>query len=242
VGNNRVGMSRKERSSKIYEKFLKLHREVESVYSWKSGKNDLLKIELRLKSVSKSKKEAVFIPFPTSLHILQDLVSGIGKLNFYIPSLSEYFSVDIVNFKENMEITIKLPEKMYFYERRKNERFHLVSPLIIRTKSFAGNEGPIVKNSYDISLDGTSIVLPTSEKTGWRVNQVIEEFSIIYNGTKVDTAVKICNIKKIGPYLLEGHPYGGVKYSFQFTKKDQNFKSLINTIIKGHLKIDQTQN
>jgi hypothetical protein len=204
----------------------------QTVLCWYVLNDHTVKAELTVLNFHPNKDEIVFKPMPGSLPYLKQMISGSGKMNFFLPCQSCTFSSELKSLDENGKLVTSLPEVFRFNDRRSGHRVDLEMTI---WADFEINGKKYHKKCFDLGAGGLSIVFSNLEHFRGRINQSLDSIELTVGKNKIETKCQIVNILKLTPYKLDNCPYGGSRVSFKFLKLKEKDKETLEGIVMSHL-------
>jgi hypothetical protein len=201
------------------------------VFAFYTFQGHVLKTQITAKKIKKELNQIVFHAQGENLLYLQEMVSGSGKINLYLPSDSIMFSCEMKNLDEEGYMVTGLPEVIYSFDRRSDERFFLEEPILV---TFKWKKRTFTKECYDLSAGGLSLVFSKSEAINFKDGDFVDEFKICYGKKHIPVKAMVVGKRKIDPYTNNNIMYSGLKFSMSFKDQEPALKKLINAILEGH--------
>ena len=200
------------------------------LYVWNCHNDSITKAEVVLENYNKIKKYIICKPTEGSAYYLADMVTGMGKLNFYIPDKSIYFISELKMLKD--ELVISWPEKLYLNDRREIERTNdFTSQVEIE---FEYDKKRFKRNCFDIGPGGLSFILSTTETYNFKKEDVIPFINLRIDRDKIEISGKIQSIDKIDPKVNKKYAYKATRISLRFIEPDQVSIKKIKQLIENH--------
>ena len=209
---------------------LKIKKSETKLYVWSCRDDSVTKAEVVLESYNKAKKYLTCKPVEGSAYYLADMITGMGKLNFYIPDKSIYFISELKTLKD--ELVISWPEKLYLNDRREIPRTDEFTSVV--EVEFDIDKKRYKKSCFDLGIGGFSIVLPVAEKHDFKKGDVIPFINLHIGKEKHEISGKIQSIDIVDPKINEKYNYKVTRVSLRFIEPDQNLVKKIRNIIDKH--------
>ncbi|OFZ27367.1 MAG: hypothetical protein A2381_12420 [Bdellovibrionales bacterium RIFOXYB1_FULL_37_110] len=200
------------------------------LYVWNCHNDSITKAEVVLENYNKIKKYITCKPTEGSAYYLADMVTGMGKLNFYIPDKSIYFISELKMLKE--ELVISWPEKLYLNDRREIPRTEEFSSVV--EVEFEFDKRKYKKNCFDLGIGGFSIILSAMEKYGFKKGDVIPFINLYIGREKNEISGKIQSIDVVDPQINQKYSYKVTRVSLRFIEPDQILVKRIKSLIKNY--------
>jgi len=208
-----------EKSKNIYEEIKTAFKENLSIFSWQIESEVLSKAELKIESYKLDHNEIILQTTVGMEENLIQMITGMGKLNFYIHESSLLFTSDIKKLEPGGKLTMAFPQTYHFNNRRDGERFEILGlPFFVKLK-INGNE--IRKSCYDISKGGISILFSQRERVPYKEGDLITNMGLVFGKNEVKFEARVMKVLKLKPYMLENIPYGGTRLSLKFEKMEK---------------------
>lgn len=206
-----------------------------SIYAWEFTKNEILiKVPLSFKSISVKSNKMTFVISDESFYELEDIISGSGKLKFYIPTLALAFESTIINLHNLDEFAVKLPSYHKFYNRRSSKRFDLISKVKFRfTKDNISTE----VLCDDISMTGCSILFKQVDSLVFKDDGSIQDSCLLFETQELKIKLKLENIQSLTSYQNEKMPYANRRVAFSYYKLDDTVKLALKNILNSTEKV-----
>ena len=211
----------------VLETLKRIQQSNQLVIAWYSFNGHVIQAELNIKAIRKDRNELVFVPKWDSLDYLQQLISGQGKISFFAPEDSLVFIAELRLLGDDGLLTVSMPEKHFFHDRRKDQRVDLLSSLWV---SF--EKSSLKKRCLDISGGGFSIVVSQAERM--LLKQIGSSVSLNLGENCLNLEIELSNELKLRPYMLEKCPYGGFRLAFSFINLNDLLKKRLNDFL-AHL-------
>lgn len=228
---------KKDLKVEILDSFKKKH----TVFAWVMQNDQVVRAELKFITVEIEKKKINLIPTPESQSYLEEMINGLGRINLIIPEKSLIFESEMLNFDENNNLSVSFPKYYRFYERRNFER---IDPFIPIKVEFLTNNVKVLKDCFDISVGGFSLVFSKTESVPLNLGDEIKEVKVTRILDSHLSKALVVNVIKLKPFMLDNCPYGGTRVSFKFDRPSQKLVSAILEVINGQKKLlgDLTHN
>lgn len=211
----------------ILESLLKIQKNNQIILAWYAFNGHLLQAELRLKTIRKDRNDLVLVPQWDSLDYLQQLISGQGRINFYVPDESLVFISELKLLDEQGILTVGMPEKYFLHDRRRDQRIDLLPSLSI---SFEGIS--LAKRCLDISSGGFSLVISQQERRLFKLSEY--QVTLTNGELSLQLEANLSNELKLRPYMLDKCPYGGFRLAFSFLNMNDLTRKRLDDLI-AHL-------
>lgn len=200
----------------IYDSIKNAHQKKYPLAAWQLEGDVLLKAELTILSYKVDRNEIILQTSEGMENHLIQMITGLGKLNFYLNEFSLLFTSDIKKLEPGGKLTISFPQHYFFHDRREGERFEILGlPFAVKLK--IGNR-QLKKSCFDISKGGLSILFSQSERVPYQTGDLIKDLTLVFGGHEVNFEARVVRILKLKPYMLESIPYGGSRLSLKFEK------------------------
>ena len=209
---------------------LKIKKSETKLYVWNCQDDSITKAEVVLESYNKAKKYLTCKPIEGSAYYLAEMITGIGKLNFYIPDKSIYFISELKTLKD--ELVISWPEKLYLNDRRETPRTEEFSSVV--KVEFEVDKQRYKKSCFDLGIGGFSFVLPATEKFSFKKGDVIPFINLYIGKEKNEISGKIQSIDIVDPKINQKYNYKVTRVSLRFIEPHQNLVKKIRNIIEKH--------
>jgi len=203
-------------------------------FSFYTFDHHIIKAQLSIKSIRKELNQITFQAEGENLINLQEMISGSGKINIYLPSESILFSVEMKHLSDDGVMLTGAPELIYSYDRREDERYFLENPILI---NFKWRKKIYTKECYDISLGGLSLVFSKGENVRFNMGEEISDLKICFGNTHMPIKGKVVGRRRIDPFSSKNNLYSGIKFSVHFQEKETLVNNFIKSILEGHSKI-----
>ncbi len=193
------------------------HKNKGPVYAWQLGDELLSKVELSLESYSLERNELTFACAEDQLSQLNMMITGLGKIHFYIAEQSLLFTSEIKKLNETGKLVVAFPsskQETQFFDRRSSQRFEILAHAIFVT--FQYNNKEFRKPCFDISRGGLSFIFSQNERVPFQDGEFLNDLNLCIGKNKLILSGKIVRILKLKPFMLEKIPYGGSRISLQF--------------------------
>lgn len=195
----------------------------EYLYAWVMKGDQVVKAAVKI--VSRNGKELKLKVEKKELPYLMEIFRGSMELNFIAPESSMIFQTEYMSF-ENGDLIVKPTGFYRNYERRDGCRFEPVVPIKIK---FTSKEKLVIKEVFDLSMGGFSIVISQNDKLEFEEKEFSAE--VIYINEVIRCKVKLLKDLKLTPFMLEKCPYAGRRVSFKFVEINKQLKLLINEMM-----------
>ncbi len=197
------------------------------VIAWNSIAGHFVKADVELDATVTSRKKELHFSFTkSSLQMLKEIVSGSGKINFFIPYKGMLFTSDIIKLTDDKLIT-NFPVDADFEDRRERDRFEALEVKI----SINIRNRIVTKSCFDLSTGGFSVVFMASENLSNVSPGEEVELGIKYKDQNFSMKARNVGRKKVAPYELESIPYAGNRASFEFIEMTPEGRIFLNNII-----------
>ncbi len=184
------------------------------VVLWVGHDDALVKVRGKIKTI-KERSRAVRIDIDQSeLSICKNEFTNFKLINISLVDEALSFVTELIFLGEDGKCLFKFPEKFRFTDRRNSNRFVFNLPVEI----IINKENSIIKQCYDISATGISILLGRNEKFSFIGGELIKGAIIKLNGINIKSDLLVKRIDKIKIFEIENNPYAGAKVSLQFHK------------------------
>ncbi len=223
---NTKGTNKKD----IKQTLISCQKESMQVFTWAMNSTQIVKAELKIKLIDVKTKKIHLVPDPKSKPYLDDMIGGLGRLNFIIPEKSFIFDCEVQQYDDDGVLVVTFPKYYRFYERR---RFERIDPFIPIKVELSYKNKTIQKDCLDIGIGGFSLVFSKTEIISFKKGEILENVTITRIMDKNTANVKVANILKLKPFTLENCPYGGTRVAFSFVEPHKKLKESILTIING---------
>lgn len=198
--------------------------------AWNLLNSNVIKADLTTTSFRIGKKEIHFSVSKGSSYYFQQLITGLGKINLFIPEFSVIFICDLADYKDG-KIILKFPSQVYSYERRKNKRVQFLDKGV--DIFFFEDRKVITKECHDLGIGGASIVCSKREKRIFEINQ--EKKINLHIGKKIiKVKAKVLKLMDVGPFSLKKYLYGGTRISIEFVSLSSANQKIIKDYIIDH--------
>lgn len=216
------------KTTNIYEAIKEAHQNKSLVYAWQLEGEVLLKAELLIESYKLDRNQIILQTTEGMEQLLMQLITGSGKLNFYIAESSLLYTSDIKKLEQGGKLTIAFPQTHHFHDRRELTRYEILGlPISAKLKI---REKEIKKPCFDISKGGISLLFSQGEKVPYKEGELIQGLSLEFGNHSVPFEAKAVRILKLKPFMLESIPYGGSRLSLKFEKMEQKDKELLEKL------------
>ncbi|MCK5882242.1 MAG: hypothetical protein KAG61_01030 [Bacteriovoracaceae bacterium] len=198
------------------------------VIAWNFIAGHFVKADVLLDAVVTSRKKELHFKFSNSSHqMLKEIVSGSGKINFFIPFNGLLFTSELKKLDDKKLIT-DYPTESELHDRRLKDRVEALEVKI----SIKIRDRLVTKSCFDLSSGGFSVVFMASENFS-NVSEGEEvEANIRYRGETILLLARNVGRKKVAPYQYESIPYAGNRASFEFININAKERLLLNDIIE----------
>lgn len=184
------------------------------VVLWVGHDDSLVKVHGKIKTI-KERSRAVRIDINQSeLSICKKEFNNCKIINLSLVDEALSFATELIFLGEDGKCLFKFPDKFQFTDRRQSNRFVFNLPVEI----LLNNKKPIIKQCYDISATGISILLGRNEKFSFLEGEFITGAIIKINDINIKSDLIVQRIDKIKIFEIENNPYAGAKVSLQFHK------------------------
>ncbi len=205
-----------EKTKNIYDAIKDAHLKKNPIFAWQLEGEVLLKAELIIESYKTDRNEIIFQTTEGMEENLIQMITGLGKLNFYLNESSLLFTSDIKKLEPGGKLTVSFPQVHTFHDRREGERFEILGlPFSVKLKI---NDREIRKSCYDISKGGLSILFSQGERVPYQAGDLIKDLILVFGKNEVSFEARVVRVLKLKPYMLESIPYGGSRLSLKFEK------------------------
>ncbi len=192
-----------------------------------------IKGNAKIRMYHPGKSEILIEPQGGGSEVMEQVISGFGTVNVYIPLLSLVFSAPFKNLNERKALTLGMPDTYLYYDRRTRDRVFLEENYNVE---FTVGKRECRKRLHDISPGGMSIIFSKSERFAIEPGTKIKNVKLTGDHKTIEVDVVIVNYLKLSPYMLEACPYGGAKVSFRFADLDESTSKVIRQIMNKQLK------
>lgn len=202
-------------------------RKKHQVVAWNQVADQLMKADVVMESFVMSRRNEVHFSIPgESLEQVKEMLSGSGKINFFIPFKGLIFTSEIKSFAGNRLVT-QLPEDSEFQDRRTDLRIDTVDIRI----EFEINNNRFSKNCFNLSSGGFSVMFMNSENIG-KLNDLTEiEIKLKYKEEVIKLKSRVASVVNVKAYEHEAIPFAGKRVSFEFKDVNPEMKMHLNSII-----------
>ncbi|WP_127715320.1 PilZ domain-containing protein [Halobacteriovorax sp. HLS] len=221
-----------ENDSKVKDLILEAFKSKYEIYAWGSFGGRVVKADLEFKTIKFNQKKIILSPKKISRAYLDELIGGIGKINFAIPQMSLLFESEFLSYED--DLTIAFPKYYKFYDRRKSER---IDPFFNLSIKFEHNKVRFNKSCNDISIGGMSLVLSKNEVNKFTFGDIIKGLELTFPMKNIKVDAKVSSMIKLNPFSNEENPYGAARLSLTFEGNTSLIKKEILKIINGQKKL-----
>lgn len=181
---------------------------------WNLTAGNLIKAEVKLESVVVGRRNELHFSCPSlAEQLIEQMISGTGKLNFFVAHKGILFTSAIIQFTKN-RLVVEIPQDTDFQDRRIRER---VDAFAVTAQLQVG-EKKITKNAFNLSTGGIALVFMKSENIRELKRGEIFPLTLKYQSEVLDLKAQVLDVKKVDPYQHETIPYGGQRVSFEFVE------------------------
>lgn len=221
-------LDNESKTTSIYDAIKEAHLKKSSIYAWQLDGEVLLKAELLIESYKIDRNEIILQTNPGMEHHLIQMITGLGKLNFYVASASLLFTSDVKKLEEGGKLTIAFPFTHTFHDRRELSRFEILGlPLSLK---YNLKEREIKKPCFDLSRGGLSILYSQGERVPFKEGELIKGLHLEFGSHSLPFEATAVRILKLKPFMLEKIPYGGAKLSLKFETMDPKDKEILEKL------------
>lgn len=196
--------------------------------------------QVKIESVSKSRRDFSIIPCDDHEDDVQNLLLNQSYVDFYIPNYSLLFRCQLKTNSGPIRYSLQLPQDVAQIDRRSNKRIitHQDSELEIsfQSQSERGLNQQFSKMCFDLSGGGLSFYVSKMERKFFREGEVIKELSIKTPQWKSHVKAEMILVKELEPNEYNDLPYKVWRVCCRFKEIDQESKRLLDKYIFERIK------
>ena len=212
------------------------------VFIWRLVGTSKHLANVRIESIRKPRKDFCIVPVPGHEQQVQDLMSGQGYIDLYVPDSALLLRCNIRHTDAPVRYSLHIPDFVAQVERRKSFRLNVYEEESVKVSFGKAVSMPrpmsqhFVKSCFDISAGGFSFLFSRMESKFFQVNDPIRtiEFKAGNWTTKVNAQISL--IKEIEPDEYNGLTYKVWRVCCRFSEIDQISKKHLEKYIFERIK------
>lgn len=224
----------------IYELLMGCKETHSDVFIWKMiGGTEYLS-QVRVESVSKSRKDFSIIPMDDREIEVQNLLMNQSYIDFYIPDSLLLFRCQLKTNFAPIRYTFNLPQEVSQVDRRATKRVSTYEDNDLQISFLSQNERgqnqQFSKPCFDLSGGGLSFYISRMEKKFFREGEMLKEVSISTPSGSSKVKAEMILVKEIEPNEFNGLPYRVWRVCCRFKEIDNPSKLLLDRFILEKIK------
>ena len=217
-----------KKKSEIKQIITKTFKQQEPLYIWAVLGKQVIKVDAKISTYREQMEEIVFLPKKSSAHLMEKIISGTELLNIHLIESCCHFVMKFKGYDKENRVVGHWPSGLVIHDRRENDRASIDSIIVQFTK----NQQLVKRECHDIGLMGLSLILIEMDEIKIRKKDIIEKVKIMIEKESITVDCKVIEFKKLNSFMLEKHPQGGKRASFEFINPGQEDIRKIADLLK----------
>lgn len=163
-----------------------------------------------------------------SMNKIKRMLTGFGKINFYIENESLIFESELIAL-ENDYLIIKKPLKAQLSDKREYERVKIEDRMSLLFKVL---DKRVVAKVLDLTPGGMGVIVAGHDMPKIHDQDKVFRAILATDDTKVKLSFKIVTMEKVRPYQYENIAFVGKRLGLKIVDIDQATKEIITSLIK----------
>ncbi|MBA2403993.1 MAG: PilZ domain-containing protein [Bdellovibrionales bacterium] len=212
------------------------------VFIWRLVGGSKHLANVRIESIRKQRKDFCIIPIAGHERTVQELMSGQGYIDLYVPESALLLRCNIRHSDAPFRYYLHIPDFVAQVERRKSFRLNVYETEDVKISFGKSVSIPrpmsqhFHKSCFDISTGGFSFLVSRMESKFFQINDPIRTIEIKSGGWSTKVNAEIALIKEVEPDEFNGLTYKVWRICCRFNQLDQISKKHLEKYIFERIK------